>query len=120
MSKALDVKKRRRLARKSRVRRKVRGAAGRPRVTISFTNRNVIAQMIDDTAGKTLAFVSTMGPGAGARGKNMSAARWAGAALAEAALGLGVTSAVFDRNGRAYHGKVKEFADTMREKGISM
>ncbi|MGK7345906.1 MAG: 50S ribosomal protein L18 [Candidatus Nitrospinota bacterium M3_3B_026] len=120
MSRILDTKRRRRLGRKARVRGKVRGTAEKPRVTVSFTNRNVIAQMIDDTSGRTLAFVSTMGAGAGTRGKNMAAARWAGVALAEAALGLGIKSAVFDRNGRVYHGKVREIADAMREKGISM
>jgi len=120
MNKVLEIKRKRRIGRKARIRRKLHGTAERPRVTVTFSNKNVFAQIIDDDAGKTLAYVSTKDKGAEASGKNKSAARWVGGTLAGKAVGLGIKTAVFDRNAYQYHGKVKELADAIREKGISM
>ncbi|MBI4829342.1 MAG: 50S ribosomal protein L18 [Nitrospinae bacterium] len=117
----LAMKAKRRLeGRKERIRAKVSGTAQRPRVSVHFSNRSIVAQMIDDTSGRTLAAVSTQGKAAVARGKTREAARAVAATLAEKAKAAGVTRAVFDRNGRRYHGRVKDFADTMREKGIAL
>jgi len=113
-------KKRRLNARKLAIRRKVRGVAARPRVSVFFSNRSVTAQLIDDEAGKTLASVSTLEKGSQIKGKGVQTAKTAGETLAQKANAIGVTAAVFDRNGRKYHGRVKQFADAMREKGISM
>lgn len=107
-------------ARKNRIRKKVSGSKERPRVSVRFSNRNIFAQMIDDEAGKTLASVSTLEKGAPATGKNAGAAKKLGQTLAERAKEAGVTKVVFDRNGRRYHGKVKEFADALKEQGIGI
>ena len=120
MSKADDLKTKRRRGRKARIRKALRGTAARPRVTVYFSNRNVFAQIVDDDAGRTLVSASSAEKSAEVRGKNKSAAKWVGSALGEKAAGVGIKSAVFDRNGYRYHGRVKELADAIREKGISM
>lgn len=120
MSKVLKIKRKRWLGRKARIRTKISGTAQTPRVSIFFSNKNVFAQIIDDGAGKTLASASTCDKEAQAKGKNKSAAKYVGATLGEKAAGLGIKKAVFDRNGYSYHGKVKELADAIKEKGISL
>lgn len=97
---------------------KIRGEAGRPRVSVHFSTRNITAQLIDDTAGKTLASICTLQKDSPIRGKNLAAAKVLGGALAEKAKAAGITAVVFDRNGRLYHGRVKAFAEAMREKGL--
>jgi len=110
---------RRRLeSRKIRIRKKIRGVAGRPRVSVYFSNRNITAQVIDDAAGKTLAAVCSLEKGSAVKGKNLAAAKALGAALAEKAKAAGITTVVFDRNGKLYHGRVKAFAEALREKGL--
>lgn len=106
--------------RKNRIRKKVSGSKERPRVSVRFSNRNIFAQMIDDQAGRTLASASTLEKDAPVTGKSVEAAKKLGLALAERAKAAGVTKVVFDRNGRRYHGKVKEFADALREQGIGI
>jgi len=118
--KRISDKHRRLAARKYRIRKKISGVATRPRVSVFFSNRHIFAQVIDDESGKTLASVATIGKNAVARGKGREVARKAGAALADRAVAAGVTVAVFDRNGRPYHGRVRDFAEAMREKGISL
>ncbi|MBI5814619.1 MAG: 50S ribosomal protein L18 [Nitrospinae bacterium] len=120
MNNTLKAKNQKRQGRRDRIRAKVRGTAERPRVTVYFSNKSVFAQMIDDDAGRTLISVTTGGKEAAVRGKTMTAAKWAGEKLAEKALGMGVNKAVFDRNGYIYHGRVKELAGAIREKGISL
>lgn len=119
MDKILDLRRRLK-ARKFRIRKKVRGAAARPRVSVYFSNKNIFAQIIDDDAGRTLFSLSTLGKEAAPRGKNREIAKQVGADLAEKAKAAGITSMVFDRNGRRYHGKIKDFAEAIREKGILM
>ncbi len=115
-----DKTVRRRIGRKSRIRNKISGTADCPRVTVFFSNKNVYAQMIDDSTGKTLASASTKDKGAEATGKNREAAKWVGGAISEKARGANITRAVFDRNGYKYHGRVKDLADAIREKGIAL
>ncbi|MDH5639464.1 MAG: 50S ribosomal protein L18 [Nitrospinota bacterium] len=117
MKRLLQAKKRL-LARRARIRKKIRGSAARPRVNVSFTNRHIAAQVIDDDSGKTLASITSLGKASQVKGKNADSARVLGGALAEKMKQAGVGAAVFDRNGKLYHGKVKAFADAMREKGI--
>ena len=120
MDSALGKTKDRRNARKARIRNKVRGTAERPRVCVRISNKNIFAQMIDDESGKTLVAASTLGNEAGAKGKNKASAKLVGSALAEKARAAGVQKAVFDRGGKLYHGRVRELAEAIREKGILM
>jgi large subunit ribosomal protein L18 len=108
-----------RLKRRHRVRAKVTGTAERPRISVFRSNRGIHAQLIDDLSGRTLAAVSwTEGDLRGL--KPMEQAGKAGELLAERAKSAGVESAVFDRGGYQYHGKVKAFADGVREGGLKV
>jgi large subunit ribosomal protein L18 len=108
-----------RLKRRHRVRAKVSGTAERPRISVFRSNRGIHAQLIDDLSGRTLAAVSWTE--SDLRGlKPMEQARKAGELLAERAKAAGVDSALFDRGGYRYHGKVKAFADGVREGGLKV
>jgi len=108
----------RRLKRRRRVRAKVRGSAERPRISVFRSNRGIFAQLIDDDAGRTLAAVNWIEPELRGLG-SMDQARRAGALLAERAQAAGVSSAVFDRGGYKYHGRVKALAEGAREAGLT-
>jgi large subunit ribosomal protein L18 len=108
----------RRLRRRRRVRAKVHGSADRPRISVFRSNRGVFAQLIDDQAGKTIAAVNWTEPEL--RGLDpMDQARRAGVLLAERAKAAGIDSAVFDRGGYRYHGRVKALAEGARESGLA-
>jgi large subunit ribosomal protein L18 len=108
-----------RLKRRHRVRAKVSGTPERPRISVFRSNRGIHAQLIDDINGRTLAAVSwTEGDLRGL--KPMEQAGKAGELLAERAKAAGVDSALFDRGGYRYHGKVKAFADGVREGGLKV
>jgi large subunit ribosomal protein L18 len=112
----------RRLRRKRRVRKKITGTNDRPRLTVFRSHRNIYAQLIDDTAGRTLVAASSMeapvaGQLDGAAG-NCVAAKAVGKALAEKANEAGIKKAVFDRNGYPYHGRVKDLAEAARQGGL--
>jgi large subunit ribosomal protein L18 len=108
-----------RLKRRRRVRAKVSGTAERPRISVFRSNRGIHAQLVDDLAGRTLAAVSWTE--SELRGlKPMEQAGKAGELLAQRAKAAGVESAVFDRGGYQYHGKVKAFADGVREGGLKV
>ncbi|WP_221029659.1 50S ribosomal protein L18 [Actomonas aquatica] len=106
--------------RKWRIRKKVSGTAARPRLSVKFTSKHIYAQAIDDEAGATLAFLSSLD--AELRKQNLAAnlagAEALGKAFAAKATAAGITDVVFDRNGALYHGKVKVFADAAREGGL--
>ena len=108
-----------RLKRRRRVRAKVRGTAERPRVAVFRSNRGIFVQLIDDDAGRTLAAVSWTEADLREL-KPMEQAEQAGKALAERAKAAGVDAAVFDRGGYRYHGRVKAFADGVREGGLTV
>jgi large subunit ribosomal protein L18 len=108
----------RRLRRRRRVRAKVRGSAERPRISVFRSNRGVFAQLIDDQAGRTIASVSWTEPELRELGP-MDQARRAGAVLGERARAAGIDSAVFDRGGYRYHGRVKALAEGARESGLT-
>lgn len=103
-----------------RIRKKVVGTAERPRLCVTFTNKHIYAQAIDDAAGKTLVSVSSLGKDAKADqlSANKESATKLGAAFAEKAKGASISKVVFDRHGRPYHGRVKAFAEAVREAGI--
>ena len=108
----------RRLKRRRRVRAKIRGSAERPRISVFRSNRGIFAQLIDDESRRTLASVSWIEPELRGLGPMEQATR-AGALLAERAKAAGVESAVFDRGGYKYHGRVKALADGAREGGLA-
>jgi large subunit ribosomal protein L18 len=108
----------RRLKRRRRVRAKIHGTAERPRISVFRSNRGLFAQLIDDENGRTLA--SANWTESDFRGlKPIEQAQRIGAALAERAKAAGIESAVFDRGGYQYHGRVKALADGAREGGLS-
>ncbi len=101
----------------TRIRRKVRGTAERPRLAVYFSNKNVYAQVIDDDKGVTIVSASTQEKGF-AGTANIETAIKIGNTVAERATAKGLKSVVFDRGGFFYHGKVKALADAAREKGL--
>jgi large subunit ribosomal protein L18 len=106
--------------RRWRIRKKVNGTAARPRLSVRFTAKHVYAQAIDDDAGKTLVFLSSL-DGDLRKQKlkaNLASAKTLGSAFAAKAKAAGIESVVFDRSGAPYHGKVKTFADAAREGGL--
>lgn len=103
--------------RKNRIRAKVSGTAERPRLSVFISARHISAQLIDDSAHKTLAAVTTIGSKA-ATGTMTEKAAWVGAGIATKAKSIKVTQVVFDRGGRQYHGRVEALANAAREKGL--
>ena len=113
----VKTKPTRRLGRRRRVRAKVHGTAQRPRISVFRSNRGVFVQLIDDDAGRTLASVNWIEPELRSQSL-MDQARRAGGLLAERAQAAGISSAVFDRGGYRYHGRVKALAEGAREGGL--
>jgi large subunit ribosomal protein L18 len=104
----------------SRIRKKVRGTAARPRLAVYRSLNHIYAQVIDDVSGKTLATASTTEKAlAGSTGGNVEAASRVGKAIAERAAAAGVSSVVFDRGGYVYHGRVKALIDATRDAGLN-
>jgi len=107
--------------RRGRVRRKVRGSAERPRLSIYRSLKHIYVQVISDESGRTLAAVSTEAPElrAGLSSKrNKDAAAQLGKAIAERCRAQGINEVIFDRNGFLYHGRVKALAEAAREAGL--
>jgi large subunit ribosomal protein L18 len=104
-----------------RLRKKVTGTAERPRIVVNRSSRHVFVQLVDDTQSKTIASASTMEADLRAfEGDKTAKARRVGELLAERAKALGVDSAVFDRGGNRYAGRVAAIADGAREGGLSL
>jgi large subunit ribosomal protein L18 len=104
----------------SRIRKKVRGSADRPRLAVFRSLNHIYVQVIDDDSGKTLATASTAEKELkGTTGGNVEAAERVGKAIAERALGAGVSTVVFDRGGYVYHGRVKALLDATRSAGLN-
>jgi large subunit ribosomal protein L18 len=108
-----------RLRRRRRVRAKIIGTAARPRISVFRSNRGVFAQLIDDERGHTLAAVSHTEAELKDL-KPLEQASKAGQLLAERAKAAGVERAVFDRGGYQYHGRIKAFAEGVREGGLAV
>ena len=106
--------------RRLRTRNKLRGlAAGRPRLSVHRSNKNIHVQLIDDGEGRTLASASTLEKEFGVVGKNnVEAAAKIGAAIAERARSAGIEECYFDRGGFLFHGRIKALADAARENGL--
>ncbi|MBO0823080.1 MAG: 50S ribosomal protein L18 [Actinobacteria bacterium] len=104
-----------------RVRKKIEGSAQRPRLVVTRSARNTFAQLIDDTVGQTLVSASTLEATVRTGAGNKTAkAKQVGKLLAERASQAGVSAAVFDRGGYAYHGRVAALADGAREGGLAL
>jgi large subunit ribosomal protein L18 len=103
-----------------RVRKKVSGSPERPRLAVFRSNRHVVAQVIDDISGRTLAAASSLETSVRAAGGtgNRTASAAVGTLVAERALAAGVTKVSFDRGGFLYHGRVAALADAAREAGL--
>lgn len=109
--------------RKNRVRKKLRGTADQPRLSVHRSNKHLYCQLIDDTSGKTLASASTRDKDLREQiknGGNCDAAKVIGQAIAERAQAAGVTSVKLDRGRFRYHGRVAELADAAREGGLQL
>jgi large subunit ribosomal protein L18 len=112
------TKRQARLRRRRRVRARVVGTAGRPRLSVYRSNKGLFAQLIDDTAGHTLAAVNWIEPDLRELGPTEQA-RKAGELLAERGKAAGVETCVFDRGGYQYHGRVQALAEGAREGGLA-
>ena len=108
--------------RRLRVRNKLRKVnAGRVRLSVHRSNKNISVQLIDDVNGRTLASASSLEKSIGVVGKNnIDAATKVGAAIAERARKAGVEEAYFDRGGFLFHGKIKALAEAAREGGLKL
>lgn len=114
-------KNKNRLKRHRRVRKKISGTPERPRLSVFRSNRNVYAQIIDDTQGKTLVASSTLQDEVSnglESTSNKEAAKAVGQDIGKKAIEAGITEVVFDRGGYLYTGQVKELADGAREAGL--
>lgn len=105
---------------RSRIRKKVRGSAERPRLAVFRSVNHIYAQLIDDDNGVTLATASTTEKDFGGKsGGNIAAAEQVGKTVAERAQAAGVSNVVFDRGGYVYHGRVKALLDASRAAGLN-
>lgn len=125
-------KRKKRLRRRKRVRAKIYGTSGIPRLSVFRSNRHIYAQLIDDTAGRTLAAASDLGGGVSPRPSPKGSGRRSakrhltlgeraaevGRAIASRATAQGIQHAVFDRGPFAYHGAVKALAEGARAGGL--
>ena len=109
-----------RLRRQVRGRKKVSGTAERPRLVVTRSSKHISVQVVDDLVGRTLASASTMEADVRTlEGDKSAKARRVGELVAERAQAAGVSSAVFDRAGNKYHGRVTALADAAREGGLA-
>jgi large subunit ribosomal protein L18 len=115
-----QAKRRRWLRRKLRIRRRVRGTAERPRLTVYKSNHYTYVQVIDDFRGHTLLSASNREPALSDAGNTVAGAARLGTAVGERLRELDITQVVFDRNGYAYHGMVRSLADAVRNVGIRL
>lgn len=102
-----------------RIRKKVSGTAGRPRMVVTRSLRHIVVQLVDDTKGHTLVSASSMDASIrGAEGDKSAIARKVGELVAERAKAAGITKVVFDRGGNKYAGRVAALADAARQAGL--
>lgn len=104
--------------RHTRVRKTVSGSPDRPRLAVYRSNRYIYAQVIDDTAGKTLAAASSQETDLRSRTLTVETASEVGKLVAARAKEAGISVVVFDRGGNKFHGRVKALADAARESGL--
>ena len=117
----LKIRNALRVRRHDRIRKRLKGSAERPRLSVFRSLHHVYAQVIDDATGRTLAAASTrekaVAEGLKSRASTAAAQR-VGEMLAQRAKDKGVTAVVFDRGGYKYHGRIKALADAARSAGL--
>ena len=101
-----------------RVRGKVAGTAERPRLVVTRSNRGIVAQLVDDSNGRTVASATWLQVKASFKGNKTAQAAEVGKLLAQTAKAAKIEGVVFDRGGYLYHGRVKALADAAREGGL--
>ncbi|GAA1915444.1 50S ribosomal protein L18 [Streptomyces sodiiphilus] len=102
-----------------RIRKRISGTAERPRLVVTRSNRHVVAQIIDDVQGHTLASASSLDASVrGSEGDKSAQAKQVGALVAERARAAGIEAVVFDRGGNRYAGRIAALADAAREAGL--
>lgn len=101
-----------------RLRRKIKGSAARPRMSVRLTGRHIYVQFIDDLAGRTLAAVSSLAAAGKGTKATVAGAKQLGALAAQTAKEQNINEVVFDRGGSKYHGRIKALADAAREAGL--
>jgi large subunit ribosomal protein L18 len=108
--------------RHQRVRKKVAGTPERPRLAVHRSNKHVVAQVIDDRSGRTIAAASSVEAAVRSAGPtgNKTAAATVGRLVAERARAAGVSAVVFDRGGFIYHGRVAAVAEAARAAGLEL
>lgn len=104
--------------RKNRVRSRIQGTTDRPRLSVFVSKQHVSAQLIDDTKQHTIANATTVGKGDKLKGTMTEKAELIGQEIAKKGKKSKVSSVVFDRNGRLYHGRIKALADAARKEGL--
>jgi large subunit ribosomal protein L18 len=108
--------------RKSSIRKRVVGTTERPRLTVFRSNKHIYAQLVDDSASRSLLTISDLqkdlAAAVDAAESKVDRAKIVGAAVAKACLDKGITKVVFDRNGYLYHGRVSALAQAAREGGL--
>ncbi|MBV9025817.1 MAG: 50S ribosomal protein L18 [Streptomycetaceae bacterium] len=103
-----------------RIRKRISGTPERPRLVVTRSNRGIVAQVIDDVAGHTLASASTLDASIrGGEGDKTAKAKQVGALVAERAKAKGIEAVVFDRGGSQYAGRIAALADAAREAGLT-
>ncbi|MDR3260506.1 MAG: 50S ribosomal protein L18 [Tannerella sp.] len=112
----MATKETRRIRIKRSVRSKIGGTSERPRLTVFRSNKQIYAQVIDDTTGQTLASASSLKLAEQSPKKDIAAK--VGEIIAKTAKEAGIQTVVFDRNGYLYHGRIKELADAARKGGL--
>jgi len=117
----MKLSKKKELAQKRRwrIRKKINGTADRPRVCVRFSNKNIHAQCIDDEKSHTVAAIATTLAEFKEILPNVAGAEKLGAVFGTKIKEIGVSTVVFDRAGRKYHGCVKAFADSLRKEGLT-
>jgi large subunit ribosomal protein L18 len=103
-----------------RVRKRIRGAAERPRLAVYRSNRHIYAQLVDDATGRTLLSASSREADAQGDGDKKAAAKRVGELIAKRAKDAGVERVVLDRGGRLYHGRVRSVAEAARKGGLQI
>lgn len=102
----------------NRIRKKIKGTAACPRISVFRSNKNIYAQIIDDIEGKTIVATSSKDGSISAEATNVAIATEVGKLLAQKATEEGISSVVFDRSGYLFHGRIKALADGAREGGL--
>ena len=115
-----DLKRKSRQRRHKRVRKRIHGAAERPRLAVYRSNRHIYVQLVDDVEGRTLAAASSLEEDTRGGGDKKDVAKRVGELIAKRAREAGVERAVFDRGGRLFHGRVRSVAEGAREGGLQI